>query len=111
LEKPLEKSRAELLTLDGIGKETADSILLYAGNQSILPIDAYTLRVMARVMDREGDYDSLQVYLQEMLPRELDIYREFHALIVEHAKKTCLNAKPNCANCRVDPCLYNLERY
>jgi endonuclease-3 related protein len=106
LEKPLEICRTELLDLDGIGKETADSILLYAGNKLILPIDAYTLRVITRVMKRKGDYESIHAYIQEALPREVGVYKEFHALVVEHAKKRCFNAKPNCANCRVDPCLY-----
>jgi len=104
--KPLEETRAELLALNGIGKETADSILLYAGNQLILPVDAYTLRLMARVEGRKGSYDSVQSCLEKELPRELDVYKEFHALVVEHCKKTCLNVKPDCAGCRVDPCMY-----
>ncbi len=107
--KPLEETRAELLSLNGIGKETADSILLYAGNQLILPVDAYTLRVMARVEGRKCSYDSVQSYLERELPRELEVYKEFHALVVEHCKKTCLNVKPDCTSCRVDPCMYRAD--
>jgi len=109
LEKPLEKSREALLGLDGIGKETGDSILLYAGNRLILPVDFYTFRIIGRAQGRKGTYDSMQSYLQAMLPRKLNVYQEFHALVVKHAKTTCLNSSPKCANCFVNPCIYRLE--
>jgi len=108
--KPLEEVRQDLLDMNGIGKETADSILLYAGNKVILPVDAYTLRLMDRVERRRGDYDSIQSYLETKLPREIDVYKEFHALIVEHAKRTCNGTKPRCKKCSVNPCLYHLPR-
>ena len=108
--KPLEEVRQALLVMNGIGKETADSILLYAGNKVILPVDAYTLRLMDRVERRRGDYDSIQSYLETKLPREIDVYKEFHALIVEHAKRTCNSTKPRCTKCGVNPCLYRLPR-
>ena len=109
LTKPLAESRVELLALNGIGKETADSILLYAGGQMILPVDAYTMRMMKRVEGRKGTYDTIQNYLQECLPRTLEIYREFHALVVKHSKRTCLKKKPHCLNCTVHPCNYRSE--
>lgn len=109
LTKPLAESRRELLALNGIGKETADSILLYAGGQMILPVDAYTMRVMKRVEGREGTYDTMQDYLQDSLPRRLQAYREFHALVVEHSKRTCLKKNPHCLNCKVSPCNYRSE--
>lgn len=108
--RPLEEVRLDLLGMNGIGKETADSILLYAGNKMILPVDAYTLRMMERVERRTGDYDSIQSYLETKLPREISVYKELHALIVEHAKKTCTGAKPRCAKCQVNPCLYRFSR-
>jgi endonuclease-3 related protein len=111
LNKPMKESRDELLALDGIGKETADSILLYAGNQLILPIDAYTLRVVRRVEGRKGSYDSMQSYLQRTLPDELDVYQEFHALVVEHAKRTCVSTMPKCLDCEINSCLYRLKRH
>ena len=101
----LENSRKELLGLFGVGKETADSILLYAGNKLILPIDAYTHRVIARVLNIKGDYDFIQSCLQAILPKQIDVYKEFHALIVEHAKRTC-QKNPNCKICRIKPCKY-----
>lgn len=107
--KPLEETRQDLLSMNGVGKETADSILLYAGNQMILPVDAYTLRLMDRVEHRKGNYDSIQSYLETKLPREISVYKEFHALIVEHAKRTCTGAKPRCTKCHVNPCLHHLS--
>jgi len=108
--RPLEEVRLDLLAMNGIGKETADSILLYAGNKMILPVDAYTLRLMERVERRRGNYDSIQSYLETKLPREISVYKELHALIVEHAKRTCTGAKPRCAKCQVNPCLYRFSR-
>ena len=108
--RPLEEVRLDLLAMNGIGKETADSILLYAGNKMILPVDAYTLRLMERVERRRGDYDSIQSHLETKLPKEISIYKELHALIVEHAKRTCTGAKPRCAKCQVNPCLYRFSR-
>ena len=96
--------RAKLLALPGIGPETADSILLYAGTHSTFVIDAYTLRLARRFVlpiDRaEGrdDYHRAKAYFEAAVPHDLQIYREYHALIVELGKGTC-RPTPKCPQC------------
>ncbi len=98
--KPVDKLRDELLSLNGIGKETADSILLYAGNKPIFPIDAYTFRVFERlnICPSKKEYDKVRLYVQKHLPLKIDIYKEFHALLVKLAKTYC-KIKPLCNQC------------
>ncbi|MCX6776063.1 MAG: endonuclease III domain-containing protein [Candidatus Micrarchaeota archaeon] len=97
--KPVKDTRDELLSLDGIGPETADSILLYAGGKLIFPIDAYTKRVYERLGLAEGHYSELQKFFHYNLPRDLVVYKEMHALIVELAKDYCSKNKPLCGEC------------
>ena len=99
-DQPLEKLRSELLNINGIGPETCDSILLYAANKLIFPIDAYTVRMCRRLglTNLEG-HEELRVFFEQRLPPELDIYNEFHALIVRWAKSYCRSKKPLCDNC------------
>ena len=92
------KLREELLALDGIGNETADSILLYAGERLIFPIDAYTRRVSGRLGHKEDDYERLRAFFERNLPRSLAVYKEFHALLVRLAKEHC-RIKPLCSGC------------
>ena len=93
-------TRRELLALHGVGPETADSILLYACDRPHFVVDAYTLRLLGRYgLAGEGDgYRQVQGLFQDHLPRRLDLYRRFHALIVEHAKQTCRKT-PFCGEC------------
>lgn len=80
--------RSELLKVKGIGPETADSILLYACGRPHFVIDAYTRRFVSRFrMTTETDYDGLREYFEKKLPRDVGIYKEFHALIVEWGKR------------------------
>lgn len=89
---PLSRLRNELLLLKGIGKETADTILLYAGNFPIFVVDAYTRRfVRAHRLNDAKDYDLLQTFFMQNLPKDTQLYRDFHALIVEWGK----NCYPN----------------
>lgn len=97
--KPLAELRNELLSLDGVGPETADSILLYAAGKLIFPIDAYTKRVYERLGLAEGDYPELQEFFHSNLPKDLEVYKEMHALIVELAKNYCSKSKPLCLEC------------
>lgn len=87
--------RAELLQIPGFGPETADSVLLYAFNRKIFVIDAYTRRIAARhlSLDGTGGYDKLQKEFMHALPAETELYREYHALIVAHCKKSCRKAR------------------
>ena len=103
--KDLKEIRNELLSLNGIGPETADSILLYAGDLPIFVVDAYTKRICERIpLFTNLNYDDIQSYFQNELlkiynPKEITkIYNEIHALIVNLAKKYC-NKKPDCINC------------
>ena len=91
-------SREELLKVKGIGKETADAILLYAGGRLSFVIDAYTKRLFKRLYGLDGGYEDLKTYVEENIPKDLTIYKEFHALIDEHAKKYC-KSTPRCGGC------------
>ena len=83
--------RKQLLTVKGVGRETADSILLYAFNKPIFVIDAYTRRVAERHLDLDGSvhYDVLQKTFMDALPPDVTIYNEYHALIVALCKESC----------------------
>ncbi len=91
-------SREELLKVKGVGPETADAILLYAGGKPNFVIDKYTQRFMRRFMGIDKGYDKLKVFFEENLPPELEVYKEFHALIDEHAKSYC-RSTPLCREC------------
>jgi len=97
--------REELLSLKGIGPETADSILLYAGNMPIFVVDAYTKRLCKRIpLDTKTNYDDIQNFFEVDIQNNyskkeiVQIYNELHALIVEIAKNYC-KTKPKCAQC------------
>jgi endonuclease-3 related protein len=100
--------RRTLLTLPGIGPETADSILLYAGGYPTFVVDAYTRRLLSRIgLFRSGDYDALQAFFHERCAASVPLYKEFHALIVALAKSICTSRRPRCAVCPVsDLCAY-----
>ena len=83
--------RKQLLAVKGVGRETADSILLYAFNKPIFVIDAYTRRVAERHLglDGSGHYDTLQKTFMDALPPDTAVYNEYHALIVALCKESC----------------------
>lgn len=94
-----EHLRAELLALNGVGHETAYSILLYALDKPYFVVDAYTRRLFSRLgYDLPADYDDLRLMIEANLPRDLYVYNELHALIVEHAKRHC-KTRPACEGC------------
>ncbi|MBI5180653.1 MAG: endonuclease III domain-containing protein [Nitrospirae bacterium] len=96
----LSELREKLLKVNGIGPETADSILLYAGNYPIFVIDAYTKRILSRhnIITDGMDYHSLQRLFMDNLPEHADLFNEYHALIVKTAKDFC-RKKPRCDVC------------
>lgn len=101
MRQPLQEARQELLAIYGIGKETADSILLYALGQPIFVIDAYTRRIATRMgWSNSQDYDTLRQQLEAQLPRSVALYNDYHALLVELAKQFC-RTQPLCSNCVV----------
>ncbi len=93
--------RAELLDVYGIGPETADSIILYAANQPIFVVDAYTRRIAARLGLARADasYDELQQLFMAHLPPDTAMFNEYHALLVALGKHFCLKSLPRCAEC------------
>lgn len=94
--------RNELLSLNGIGNETADSILLYAGEKLKFVVDAYTVRLCERTgIINAKRYDELQDFFEKNLPEDIELYKEFHALIVELGKNFC-RKKPRCNNCPLE---------
>lgn len=100
--KPLSELRDELLSLEGIGEETADIILLYAANKLSFPVDAYTRRLIKRLgLIEKPDklrYSDLKNFFEKRLLKDLEVYKEFHALIDVHCKTFC-RRKPLCNNC------------
>ena len=93
---PVEKLRKTMLSLKGVGNETADSIVLYAANKPKFVIDAYTTRIM-KCIGVEGNYMQLQRMFEKDLPADIDMYKEYHALIVEYSKAYC--GRNRCDEC------------
>jgi endonuclease-3 related protein len=93
--------RKEMLAIKGIGPETADSILLYAGGHATFVVDAYTRRLMSRLGLLEGKepYETIRTFFQEHLPASAPLFNEYHALIVEHCKQRCRKNRPVCSDC------------
>lgn len=101
--KELEKGddiRSSLLELNGIGNETADSMMLYALDKQEFVIDAYTKRILNRVFDVSGDYNELKDRFESELLEDVDLYKEYHALLVELGKNNC-RPNPRCDDCPV----------
>jgi len=94
------KLRTELLEVKGIGLETADSILLYAGQKPIFVVDAYTRRILIRhnLIDEKASYTQIQDLFMNNLPEDIQLYNEYHALIVQLGKEIC-KSKPDCNIC------------
>ena len=96
-------SRKELLKLKGVGEETADSILLYAYNRPEFVVDAYTRRICSRLTNYpldnpKKDYKLVKFFFESAIDKDAELFKEFHALFVEHAKLTC-RKKPLCKSC------------
>lgn len=100
LQKPINSLREELLSIKGVGKETADSIILYAAKKPIFVIDEYTKRLVKRLKITElQEYDALQEFFTKNLPKKEEVYNEFHALIVKLNKENC--NKKLCSTCPI----------
>jgi endonuclease-3 related protein len=93
--------RPKLLAVNGIGPETADSILLYAGGKPLFVVDAYTKRVFGRhgFFAADADYHAVQRLFMENLSCDSQLYNEYHALIVKVGKEYCRKSKPACSEC------------
>jgi endonuclease-3 related protein len=99
------KLRMQLLAVHGVGPETADSILLYALSKPVFVIDAYTRRIMHRlgVTGEATGYDELQQLFMKSLPPDVQIFNEYHALLVRLGKTVC-RKQPLCKEC----CLFDI---
>ncbi|MDX2457810.1 MAG: endonuclease III domain-containing protein [Gammaproteobacteria bacterium] len=97
--------RDALLSVNGVGPETADDILLYAFDRPVFVIDAYTRRLFSRLGTIAGDeaYEELRLAVEDDLGPDVELYNEFHALIVRHAKMVC-RAHPRCGDCQLRTC-------
>ncbi len=92
-------TRENLLKIWGIGKETADSILLYAYNKPVFVVDAYTKRILERLGFGKMSYDEIQEMFHKNLPKNVKIFKEYHALLVELGKNYCKKNNPRCDDC------------
>jgi len=100
-DKNLYRLRKELLSLKGIGRETADTILLYSLDRPIFVVDNYTKRIFSRygIIDKNLDYDKIRTFFEGSIPRDVEIYKEYHALIVQLGKTFCKKRYPKCVDC------------
>jgi endonuclease-3 related protein len=113
---PTLELRERLLDVYGIGRETADSILLYAGGHPIFVVDAYTHRILgrhglgprkprvraalaARTSNDKPEYEAVRSLFETNLPRDARLYNEFHALLVNVGKNWCRSREPRCSEC------------
>lgn len=99
----LDTIRRRLLAVHGIGPETADSILLYAGDRRSFVVDAYTRRILRRhrVIDGGESYEKLRTMMMGSVRRDLETYREYHALLVQVAKQHC-RVRARCDGCPLE---------
>ncbi len=102
--------REDLLRIKGIGRETADSILLYAYDMPIFVVDTYTARFAVRhhLIDPDAGYEQLQELFQWALPEDVKLFNEYHALIVRLGKQFC-KTNPICTNCPLESLPHTIE--
>ncbi len=95
-------TRSEVLAVRGVGNETADSIMLYAFGIPEFVVDAYTKRIFSRlgIVAEKDSYDYVKKMFEDVLEKDVAVYQEYHALIVEHAKRHC-RSKPDCEKCPI----------
>ena len=95
--------RKKLLNVNGIGPETADSILLYAGKKPFFVVDAYTKRIFSRhkLISKDSTYYQIQEFFIKNLDRDVKLFNEFHAQIVMLGKTICTSKNPDCAKCPI----------
>lgn len=93
--------REKLLSVYGIGPETADSILLYAGGKPVFVVDAYTRRILQRhhLIGDKARYEDIQALFMAGLPRSAPLYNQYHALLVNTGKQFCRKQTPRCETC------------
>jgi len=102
--------RAALLAVKGIGPETADSILLYAFGRPVFVVDAYTARIVVRhhLIEPDAGYGQLQDLFQSNLAQDVQLFNEYHALLVRLGKDFC-KPKPKCDACPLEHLPHTIE--
>jgi endonuclease-3 related protein len=102
--------REELLSIKGIGPETADSIGLYAFNKPVFVVDAYTGRILGRhrLLEPGAGYEDIRMLFESALPKEPPFYNEYHALLVRLGKDHC-KTKPQCKGCPLEELPHDIE--
>lgn len=99
--------REELLSINGIGPETADSMILYAANKPIFVVDAYTKRIFSRLGYKQQSYEEFQKLFMENLTKDAKMFNEYHALLVNLGKNFC-RKKPLCQECPLNKMKCNI---
>jgi endonuclease-3 related protein len=104
---PTAELREQLLAVHGIGPETADSILLYAGKHPVFVVDAYTRRILERhqLVHPKATYEEIRSLFELSLPPSPPMFNEYHALIVRTGKHFCRKREPSCEQCALRPFL------
>ena len=115
LGQPMLQLRTELLQLWGLGPETVDSMLLYAAEQPIFVIDAYTRRIFSRLgfFSEKSSYAQMQQFFMQNLPARVTLFNEYHALIVALGHQICLPRTPKCGACPLrisQVCSYTIDK-
>ena len=108
----LPQLREQLLGVNGIGPETADSILLYALEKPIFVVDAYTKRIFSRLglIAPDLDYQGVQAFFMNHLKSDTALFNDYHAQIVQLGKDICKKTKPRCVVCPLsDLCRHGLQ--
>ncbi len=102
--------REELLMIKGVGRETADSILLYALGRTVFVVDAYTARIAVRhgLIEPDADYEQLRELFESNLSEDPELFNEYHALLVRTGKEFC-RPKAKCSGCPIEKLPHTLE--
>ncbi len=93
--------REELLSIRGIGPETADSMILYGAEKPVFVVDAYTHRILSRhdIIPEDCSYDEIQELFTDNLEEDVPLFNEYHALLVRAGKEYCRKSSPRCDRC------------
>lgn len=105
-----EQLRMDLLAIKGVGRETADSILLYALNRPVFVVDAYTARIALRhkLIEPDADYEQLRELFESNLPGDTQLFNEYHALLLRTSKDFC-KPKARCSGCPLEKHPHTLQ--
>lgn len=100
-QQPAMALREQLISVKGIGPETADAIVLYAAEKPVFVVDNYTHRILSRhdIIPRDCGYYEIQEILTDNLDEDVQLFNEFHALLVQVGKEFCKKTNPKCNEC------------